>query len=179
MIKLDALCNKHLFVVWFRSIRNVKGSEYTCIMAVVKRNLMEKEEMLVWSVLQVGFSRVGALNHSLAFSLLDSLRQCFAETCHFSLCVNELLQFRDYEVVMQRRLRAADTLLAALDACKDGVVITGPKHDIQFANNSIEKMFGFRLEDIMGQKTHELFQIDLLKADIDEKINNYNEGKVV
>lgn len=79
---------------------------------------------------------------------------------------------------MKQRLRAASTLFTALDMCKDGVVITGPRHDIQFANNSIEKAFGFRLEEIIGKKTQDYFQTDLIKSEVDEKINNYNEGKV-
>lgn len=68
--------------------------------------------------------------------------------------------------------------MTALDLCKDGVVITGPKHDIQYANNSVEKMFGFRLGDILGQNAQNYFQSDLIKADINEKINNFNQGKV-
>lgn len=69
-------------------------------------------------------------------------------------------------------------MFLALDSCKDGVIITGPKHDIQYANNSIEKTLGFRLEEIIGQKTQEYFQTDMNKSDVDEKINNYNKGKV-
>lgn len=97
---------------------------------------------------------------------------------HFGHCVNELIQLREFELCMQQQLRAANTLLIALDACKDGVVITGPKHDIQYANNSIEKMFGFRLDDIIGKHAQDYFQVDLIKKDIGDKINNFNEGKV-
>lgn len=84
---------------------------------------------------------------------------------------------REFELGVQRRLRAASALLVAVEACKDGVLITGPSHEIQFANHSIEKMFGFRVEELIGRKAQDYFQSDLLKADIDERINNFNEGK--
>lgn len=79
---------------------------------------------------------------------------------------------------MQMKLRAAQTMMMAIDSCKDGVVITGPSHDIRYVNQSIEKMFGFRAEDMIGQRTQDFFQNDLIKMDVDEKINNYNDGKV-
>lgn len=88
------------------------------------------------------------------------------------------MQLREFELKMQYRLRAASTLFTALDRCKDGVLITGPNHDIRFANAGAEKMFHTRLEDMIGQKTEEFFQNDAMKPDVNEKINNYNEGKV-
>jgi hypothetical protein len=48
-------------LLFFRSIRNIKGSEYTCIIAVVKKNWAEKEEAGVLSLLRVGFNRVSCL----------------------------------------------------------------------------------------------------------------------
>lgn len=99
-------------------------------------------------------------------------------TDHLGHCVSQFLQLREFELPMQRRLRAANALLSAIDSCKDGVVITGPRHEIQFANNSIEKMFGFRLEDMIGKKAQDYFHTELIKSEVDQKINNFNEGKV-
>lgn len=92
--------------------------------------------------------------------------------------LNELNHLKEFDLVLQQRLRASSILFQALDNCKDGVIITGPQHDIRYANHSIEKMFGFRLDDLIGQRTQDFFQNDLLKFDVDEKIHNYNDGKV-
>lgn len=46
--------------VFYRSIRNIKGSEYTCIIAIVKKNWAEKEEASVFSLIANGFNRVRA-----------------------------------------------------------------------------------------------------------------------
>ncbi|UXI15715.1 clathrin-adaptor protein [Sarcoptes scabiei] len=91
--------------------------------------------------------------------------------------LNELNHLKEFDLVLQQRLRASSILFQALDNCKDGVIITGPQHDIRYANHSIEKMFGFRLDDLIGQRTQDFFQNDLLKFDVDEKIHNYNDGK--
>jgi PAS domain-containing protein len=66
-----------------------------------------------------------------------------------------------------------------LDCCKDGIIVTGPNHDIQFINHAIEKLLGFRLEDVLGKSAHDLQRSDSFKADIVESINmQVNKGKV-
>ncbi len=66
-----------------------------------------------------------------------------------------------------------------MDCCKDGIIVTGPNHDIQFVNHAIEKLLGFRLEDVLGKSAHDLTKSDSFKADIVESINmQVNKGKV-
>lgn len=181
-----------------RSIRNIKGSEHTCLVSIIKRSLLEKNASGLAQLLRSGYSRVSGSFSSQCFitffvivpdhlTLIAFLNnptnvllyvpfdpQGIPESCRLSLCLSELLQLRECEISLHQQLKAASVLLTALDACKDGVIITGPKHDIQYANNSIERMFGFRLEDIMGRNAQDYFQCDAGKV---EKINNFNEGK--
>ncbi|XP_046912992.2 high affinity cAMP-specific and IBMX-insensitive 3',5'-cyclic phosphodiesterase 8A-like isoform X2 [Dermatophagoides farinae] len=157
-----------------RAIRDIKGSEFTIVMALMNKNFYDNNEkpddesyyhhhhmMMMMDIYKSGFNR------------------CISETvsqgCGYYQ--NELIQLCVFELPMQMKLRAAQTMMMAIDSCKDGVVITGPSHDIRYVNQSIEKMFGFRAEDMIGQRTQDFFQNDLIKMDVDEKINNYNDGK--
>lgn len=105
--------------------------------------------------------------------------QWFLETCSLGVCLNELVQLEHNEISIQCKLKAAHALFYALDCCKDGIIVTGPNHDIQFINHAIEKLLGFRLEDVLGKSAHDLQRSDSFKADIVESINmQVNKGKV-
>ncbi|XP_054160608.1 high affinity cAMP-specific and IBMX-insensitive 3',5'-cyclic phosphodiesterase 8B-like isoform X2 [Oppia nitens] len=143
-----------------RSIRNIKGSEYTCIVAVVKRSLAEKEEAGVLPFIRHGFNR------------------WFIESYNLGICLNELIQLENNDIAIQSKLKASHALFTALDYCKDGVIVTGPNHDIQYLNQAIEKMLGFRYEEIIGKNAYDLHRSDSLKTDVVDSINMHiNKGK--
>jgi high affinity cAMP-specific and IBMX-insensitive 3',5'-cyclic phosphodiesterase 8 len=101
------------------------------------------------------------------------------ESCSLGICLNELVQLEHNEISTQFKLKAAQALFAAVDSCKDGIIITGPNHDIQFTNHSVEKLLGFRGDDILGKNAHDLHRTDSMKADIIDSINmQINKGKV-
>jgi len=144
-----------------RSIRNIKGSQYTCLVGVVKKNWAEKEEPGVLSLLRVGYNR------------------WFLETYSLGICLNELVQLEHNEISAQFKLKAAQALFAALDNCRDGIILTGPNNDIQFVNHAIEKLLGFRAEDMIGKNAQDLHKTDNYKSEIFENINTQiNKGKV-
>ncbi|OTF78954.1 hypothetical protein BLA29_012341 [Euroglyphus maynei] len=64
----------------------------------------------------------------------SGFNRCIPETIHHGCGYyqNELLQLRAFELQMQMKLRAAHTMMMAIDSCKDGVIITGPSHDIRY-----------------------------------------------
>lgn len=39
-------------------------------------------------------------------------------------------------------------------------------------------MFGYRVEDTIGKNAPEFFQLDMIKEEINEKLTNFNNGKV-
>nr|XP_027199534.1 high affinity cAMP-specific and IBMX-insensitive 3',5'-cyclic phosphodiesterase 8B-like [Dermatophagoides pteronyssinus] len=145
-----------------RSIRDIKGNEFTIVIALMNKNFYynDQQQQLI-DIYKSGFNRC--------------IPETFSQDCGYYHY--ELIQLRQFELQLQMKLRAAQTMMMAIDSCKEGVVITGPSHDIRYVNHSIEKMFGFRADDMIGQKTQDFFQNDLIKMEVDEKINNYNDGK--
>jgi PAS domain-containing protein len=105
--------------------------------------------------------------------------QWLLETYSLGICLNELVQLEHNEISIQCKLKAAHALFYALDCCKDGIIVTGPNHDIQYVNHATEKLLGFRLDDILGKSAHDLQRSDSFKTDILESINmQVNKGKV-
>ncbi|KAH9415480.1 High affinity cAMP-specific and IBMX-insensitive 3',5'-cyclic phosphodiesterase 8B [Dermatophagoides pteronyssinus] len=148
-----------------RSIRDIKGNEFTIVIALMNKNFyyndQQQQQQQLIDIYKSGFNRC--------------IPETFSQDCGYYHY--ELIQLRQFELQLQMKLRAAQTMMMAIDSCKEGVVITGPSHDIRYVNHSIEKMFGFRADDMIGQKTQDFFQNDLIKMEVDEKINNYNDGK--
>ncbi|CAG2101685.1 unnamed protein product, partial [Medioppia subpectinata] len=123
--------------------------------------LAEKEEAGVLSLLRTGFNR------------------WLLESCNLGVCLNELVQLEHNDIAIQCKLKASHALFTALDSCKDGVIVTGPNHDIQYVNQSIEKLLGFRYEEMIGKNAYDLHRSDSFKTDIVDSINMHmNKGKV-
>ncbi|XP_067144564.1 LOW QUALITY PROTEIN: high affinity cAMP-specific and IBMX-insensitive 3',5'-cyclic phosphodiesterase 8B-like [Centruroides vittatus] len=135
------------------SLRAIRGSQYTCIVAVVKRNTADREDGSIMPLIRAGFNR------------------WLLESCNLGFCLNELIQLEHNEIVMQLKLRAAQALFTALDNCRDGIIITSANHDVQFLNRSSEKLLGFTADEIIGKSTQEIYKSDSTKADVIENIN--------
>ncbi|XP_074788869.1 high affinity cAMP-specific and IBMX-insensitive 3',5'-cyclic phosphodiesterase 8B isoform X5 [Athene noctua] len=96
-----------------RSIRAIKPSEHTVILAVVPRVSADQEETSVLPLLNAGFDRQ------------------FMENSSITACYNELVQIEHGEVRSQFKLRACDAVFTALDRCQEAIEITSEDHVIQ------------------------------------------------
>ncbi|CAN8005229.1 unnamed protein product, partial [Ixodes hexagonus] len=131
-----------------RTLRGFRGSQFSCIVAVVKKGLAEKEEAAIIPLLKSGFNR------------------WFTETCSLGLCLNEMIQIEHNDLINLWKLRASEALFSALHFSRDGVIITGAGHDIQFMNRAAEKLVGYSVEEMLGVNAQDLHRTDSLKPDV-------------
>jgi len=121
-----------------KTIRQCTGGEYAVIVGIVRRNLLEKEELSVTPHLNAGMDRIVGESMSRAF------------------WTNELLQLVRGPVNTAFRLRATQSLFSALDNCRDIVQITDSSHKVTWVNHTAEKILGFSRDEILGRDIREL-----------------------
>jgi len=121
-----------------KAIRQCNGGEYAVIVGVVRRNLLEKEELSVTPHLNSGMDRIVG----------DSVSRAF--------WTNELLQLVRGPVKTAFRLRATQSLFSALDNCRDIVQITDSSHKVTWVNHTAEKILGYSRDEILGRDIREL-----------------------
>jgi len=121
-----------------KSIRQTTGGEYAVIVGVVRRNLLEKEELSVTPHLNAGMDRIVGESMSRAW------------------WTNELLQLVRGPVNTAFRLRATQSLFSALDNCRDIVQITDSSHKVTWVNHTAEKILGYSRDEILGRDIREL-----------------------
>jgi len=121
-----------------KTIRGCTGGEYAVIVGIVRRNLLEKEELSVTPHLNAGMDRIVAESSSRAF------------------WSNELLQLVRGPVNASFRLRATQSLFCALDNCRDIVQITDSSHKVTWVNHTAEKILGYPRDQILGRDIREL-----------------------
>lgn len=131
-----------------RTIRTFRGSQFSCIVAIVKKGLADKEDAAIVPLLKCGYNR------------------WFTETCSLGACLNELVQLEHNDLINLWKLRASEALFSALNFVRDGIIVTGPAHEIQFMNRSAEKLVGYSVEEMLGVDAQELHRTDSLKADV-------------
>lgn len=136
-----------------RTLRGNRGSQFSCIVAVVKRALADKEDAAIVPLLKYGFSR------------------WLTETCSHGVCLNELIQIEHNDLANLRKLEASEALFSALHFTRDGVIVTGPSHDIQFMNHAAERLVGYTAEELLGEDAQELHRTGALKAEVAEYIS--------
>ncbi|CAG9821630.1 unnamed protein product [Phaedon cochleariae] len=127
-IDYDTLC---------RSIRNTRGNQHTVIVAIVKRNAFEKDDNTIVPLLESGFNR------------------CLVETTNVVACVNEMILLRHSDIRPMAQHATCQGLYAALDKCRDVVIVTDDAYKIQYINRSCEKQLGVRQEEAVGRNLHE------------------------
>jgi len=108
-----------------RSVRHGAHGDNVVLVGIVKKSMMEREELVVSSFLQAGFNRL----------LLDSGSRGY--------WLNELAIIIHTDVEASLRLRCAGLLLTALDNCRDVVQVTDSHDRVIYENNSTEKVLGF------------------------------------
>lgn len=121
-----------------KTIRQCTGGEYAVIVGIVRRNLLEKEELSVTPHLNAGMDRIVGESMSRAF------------------WTNELLQLVRGPVNTAFRLRATQSLFSALDNCRDIVQITDSSHKVTWVNHTAEKILGYSRDEILGRDIREL-----------------------
>ncbi|XP_074788867.1 high affinity cAMP-specific and IBMX-insensitive 3',5'-cyclic phosphodiesterase 8B isoform X3 [Athene noctua] len=143
-----------------RSIRAIKPSEHTVILAVVPRVSADQEETSVLPLLNAGFDRQ------------------FMENSSITACYNELVQIEHGEVRSQFKLRACDAVFTALDRCQEAIEITSEDHVIQYVNPAFERMMGYQKGELIGKELTELPKSDKNCADLLDTINTFiKKGK--
>ncbi|XP_077534475.1 high affinity cAMP-specific and IBMX-insensitive 3',5'-cyclic phosphodiesterase 8B-like [Haemaphysalis longicornis] len=135
-------------VTMCRTLRGFRGSQFSCFVAVVKKALAEKEDGAVIPLLKCGYNR------------------WFTETFSRGACLNEMIELEHNDLITLWKLRASEALFSALHFARDGVIITGTQHDIQFMNRAAEKLVGHSVEDMLGADAQELHRTDSLKSDV-------------
>lgn len=94
--------------------------------------------------------------------------------------LNELIQLEQNELQLQLKLKTNRALITGLDQVKDGIIITSSNNEIEFTNKSIEKLLGYKSDELLGKNIHELIhRLDLSKVDLIDSINmQVHFGKV-
>ncbi|XP_071453513.1 high affinity cAMP-specific and IBMX-insensitive 3',5'-cyclic phosphodiesterase 8 isoform X2 [Hetaerina americana] len=117
-----------------RSIRKCKGGQSAVILAVVRRSYVEKgDDLSMLQIINVGFDR------------------WLVETTSIGVCMAEITQAEHNDVSLKQQLATANTLLVALNKCREIIHITDTSHQIQYVNRASERLIGYRLEDAKGQ----------------------------
>ncbi|XP_049270243.1 high affinity cAMP-specific and IBMX-insensitive 3',5'-cyclic phosphodiesterase 8B [Rhipicephalus sanguineus] len=131
-----------------RMLRSFKGCEFSCLVAVVKKGLAEQEDAAIIPLLRSGYNR------------------WFSESCSLGVCLNEMIQIEHNDLINLWKLMASETFFSALNFTRDSVIVTGPKHEIQYMNSAAEKLVGFSVEEMLGTDARDLHQIALLRPDV-------------
>ncbi|XP_022241096.1 high affinity cAMP-specific and IBMX-insensitive 3',5'-cyclic phosphodiesterase 8B-like isoform X2 [Limulus polyphemus] len=136
-----------------RSFRLSKDNHYSCFVAVVKRSLAEKEDSLIFKILNAGFDR------------------WFLESCSLTLCLSELILIEGNEIMTRLKLHATQALFTALENSCDAVLVTGKNQEIQYMNQASEKLMGCSAEEMMGKNASQLHRSDSTRTEIVENVN--------
>ncbi|KAH7966959.1 hypothetical protein HPB49_020894 [Dermacentor silvarum] len=131
-----------------RTLGGYKWSQYSCIVAVVKKGLADKQEAAIVPLLRAGYTR------------------WMLETASPIVCLNEIIQIEHNDLMHLWKLMTSEALFSALHYVRDGVIVTGPAHEIQFMNRAAEKLVGYSVEEMLGEDAQELHRTDSLKEDV-------------
>ncbi|KAH7963258.1 hypothetical protein HPB52_020348 [Rhipicephalus sanguineus] len=82
-----------------------------------------------------------------------------------------MIQIEHNDLANLRKLEASEALFSALHFTRDGVIVTGPSHDIQFMNHAAERLVGYTAEELLGEDAQELHRTGALKAEVAEHIS--------
>ncbi|XP_075534786.1 high affinity cAMP-specific and IBMX-insensitive 3',5'-cyclic phosphodiesterase 8B-like [Dermacentor variabilis] len=143
-----------------RMLRSFKGCEYSCLVAVVKKELAEQEDAAIIPLLRSGYNR------------------WFSESFSLGVCLNEMLQIEHNDLINLWKLMASETLFSALHSSRDSVIVTGSRHEILYMNSTAEKLVGFSVEEVLGTDAQDLHHLTLLRPDVAGNISTHlSKGK--
>ncbi|XP_059082020.1 high affinity cAMP-specific and IBMX-insensitive 3',5'-cyclic phosphodiesterase 8A-like isoform X2 [Tigriopus californicus] len=113
-------------------------SEVTVIVGIVKKSFYDKEEIVIESHLSAGFSRI----------LLDSSSRGY--------WLNELAWILRNDCENALKSQCFETMLSALNNCRDIVQITDDENKLMFSNLASERVLGFKDDDVKDRSLWEL-----------------------
>ncbi|XP_046403889.1 high affinity cAMP-specific and IBMX-insensitive 3',5'-cyclic phosphodiesterase 8-like [Ischnura elegans] len=117
-----------------RSIRKCKGGQFAVIFAVVRRSYVDKgDDLSMLQIINVGYDR------------------WLVETTSVGACMAEITQAEHCDVSLKQQLATANTLLVALNKCREIIHVTDASHQIQYVNRASERLIGYRLEEARGK----------------------------
>jgi high affinity cAMP-specific and IBMX-insensitive 3',5'-cyclic phosphodiesterase 8 len=128
-----------------RSIRNTRGSQHSVLVAIVKKSMFEKDDVAIMALLDSGFNR------------------CIVENTNLICAVNEIIQLRHSDIQPMAQHATCQSVYAALDKCKDVVIITDDGYRCQYANTACEKHLNIRPDEILGKTLQEQLIYDSLQ----------------
>ncbi|XP_068083282.1 high affinity cAMP-specific and IBMX-insensitive 3',5'-cyclic phosphodiesterase 8 isoform X2 [Anabrus simplex] len=125
-----------------RSLRALKSSQFTVILAVVKRSFAEKDEHSVLNIINAGYNR------------------WLVETSSLAMCTNELLQVESNDVLPRQQLAASQAFYLAVDKSKDLIHITDCNQKIQYVNRSSERVLGYSAKELLGKPVQDITRVE-------------------
>ncbi|XP_008196277.1 high affinity cAMP-specific and IBMX-insensitive 3',5'-cyclic phosphodiesterase 8 isoform X2 [Tribolium castaneum] len=128
-----------------RSIRNTRGSQHSALVAVVRKSMFEKDDVAIMALLDSGFNR------------------CIVENTNLIWMVNEIIQLKHSDIQPMAQHATCQSVYAALDKCKDVVIITDDSYRCQYANRSCEKYLSIKPDEILGKTLQEQLAYDALQ----------------
>ncbi|XP_075169971.1 phosphodiesterase 8 [Haematobia irritans] len=155
IIIIDARSPKHLDSEHIaRSIRHMSGHHFTTIIAVVKKSIFDRDDVIN--------------------ALLDAgVNRCMAETTNLSMCAMELKQTLHSIVRPHNVISTQQALYTALHRLKEVLIITDDLLRIQYANRSAERLLNMRLDEVINKPLADIFVSDV------STINSSVQGKGV
>ncbi|XP_058982791.1 high affinity cAMP-specific and IBMX-insensitive 3',5'-cyclic phosphodiesterase 8 [Musca domestica] len=153
VIIIDARSPKHLDAEHIaRSIRHMSGHHFTTIIAVVKKSMFERDDVIN--------------------ALLDAgVNRCMAESTSLSMCAMELKQILHSIVRPHNVISTQQALYTALHRLKEVLIITDDLLRIQYANRSAERLLNMRLDEVISKPLADIFISDV------STINSSVQGK--
>lgn len=158
MVFIDARCKTAIDPITLcRTLRGFNGSQFSCIVAVVKKKVADRDDAAVLPLLKAGFNR------------------WFLESFSTGVCLNEMIQLEHNDLINLWKLRASEALFSALHFARDGVIITGSSHQIQFMNRAAENLVGYSVEEMLGVNAQDFHRTDSLKTEVVQTIRTQLE----
>lgn len=125
-----------------RGLRNIKSSQYSVLVAVVKRTETEKHDSSVIPYINAGYDR------------------WMVETPMLAPCVSELLQMETAEVQPRKQLWCYHSFLLMAERSRELCIITDTSHHIVYANRAVERAVGVAVRDLYGRLVYDLVDVD-------------------
>jgi len=118
-----------------KTLRNTSESQHVVLVAVVKRCFVEKEDIVVGTLISSGFNRIMFDVGSRGYWL------------------NELSLLLSNELEISTKMGVFETLLTSLDHCSDAVqIVDNVNETVVYTNAAIEKLTGYSLVELQDKK---------------------------
>ncbi|RZB41067.1 high affinity cAMP-specific and IBMX-insensitive 3',5'-cyclic phosphodiesterase 8A, partial [Asbolus verrucosus] len=88
---------------------------------------------------------------------------CVVENTNLIYAVNEMIQVKHSDMQPMAQHATCQSVYAALDKCKDVVVITDDSFKVQYANRACEKYLNIRSDEVLGRTLQEQLAYDNLQ----------------